>query len=127
MNTGIVSWESHEKWLKAKLESDEAFIIVAELGDEDTSKVGMTRFDLDRHKGIAEISINVNPTFRGRGLAEKLLSESIDFFASNETGIHVINATIRENNLGSTKIFIRSGFIEVSRAEGFAHYSLRVN
>lgn len=127
INRDLVTWEGHEKWLTAKLNSDDTFMLIFELSSQNSSKVGMTRFDLERHKGIAEISINVNPTFRGHGLAEKLLSESIELFASAETGIHLINATIRESNVASTKIFIRSGFTEVSRAEGFVHYSLSIN
>ena len=122
----MVSWEGHEKWFNAKLDSDDTFILIAELVNENISKVGMTRFDLDRQKRIAEISINVNPTFRGQRLAEKLLSESIEYLSNVEREIYVVNATIRESNVGSTKIFQRSGFIEHSRAEGFVHYSLRI-
>lgn len=127
INSERVPWEDHENWLTAKLDSDETYLLICELGSVESSKVGMTRFDLDRHKGIAEISINLNPAFRGRGLAEKLLSESIGYFASTGTGIHLINATIRESNVASTKIFMRSGFSEVSRSGGFVHYSLRIN
>lgn len=127
INSDVVPWEAHEKWLTAKLDSDDSYLLIAELASNEASKVGMTRFDIERHKGIAEISINLNPVFRGQGLAEKLLTESIGYFASTGTGIQLINATIRESNEASTKIFIRTGFAEVSRAEGFVHYSLRMN
>lgn len=126
-NSELVPWEDHENWLTAKLDSDDTYLLICELGSEEYSKVGMTRFDLERHHGIAEVSINLNPAFRGHGLAEKLLSESIGYFASAGTGIDVINATIRESNVASTKIFMRAGFTEVSRAGGFVHYSLRIN
>ena len=127
INSDVVPWEAHEKWLTAKLDSDDTLLLIAELASNEASKIGMTRFDLDRHIGIAEISINLNPVFRGQGLAEKLLSESIGYFASAGTGIQLIKATIRDSNVASTKIFIRSGFVEVSRDEGFVHFSLRIN
>ena len=127
INSKVVPWEAHQEWLTAKLDSDVCYLLIAELATNEASKVGMTRFDVDRHKGIAEISINLNPVFRGQGLAGKLLSESIAYFATAGTGIQVINATIRESNIASTKIFIRSGFAEVSREEGFVQYSLIIN
>lgn len=123
-NSGLVSWEDHENWFSTKLESKDTYIFVFELDSTGTQKAGMTRFDLDRELGSAEVSINLNPKYRGHGLAGKMLAKSLTHFFAVEEGINVITASIRGSNVASTKIFVRAGFREDSAGEDFVHYSL---
>ena len=72
-NTKLVSWEAHQEWFKEKLSNSKSIIYIGETFDSHI--LGMVRFDIVRT--FYEISINLNPKYRGLNLSHKLLLEVI--------------------------------------------------
>ena len=66
----------------------------------------MVRFDIVRT--FYEISINLNPKYRGLNLSHKLLLEVINKFS--EKNITKLKAKVKSINTASIKCFIKSGF-----------------
>src|SRR5438105_1596077 len=64
-----VPWEDHCKWFDRILQDNTRLLCV---GRMDADKIGVVRFDL-KADDIYEVSINLNPVFRGKGLAPQLL------------------------------------------------------
>jgi len=104
-NESSPSIEEHNIWFEKSLSNVDRTLYIGELGDE---KIGMCRFDFKQSKLFAEVSINVNPTSRGRGLGKKLLFESIECYLVKNK--HNLLAKVKPNNLASLKIFDSAGF-----------------
>ena len=104
-NESSPSIEEHNIWLEKFLSNVDCTLYIGELGDE---KIGMCRFDFKQSKRLAEVSINVSPTSRGRGLGKKLLFESIECYLGKNK--HNLLAKVKPNNLASLKIFDSVGF-----------------
>lgn len=104
-NESSPSIEEHNLWLEKSLSNVDRTLYIGELGDE---KIGMCRFDFKQSKRLAEVSINVSPTSRGRGLGKKLLFESIECYLGKNK--HNLLAKVKPNNLASLKIFDSVGF-----------------
>ena len=71
-----ISPNAHRKWFKTQLESNESWIFIA---CESNSKIGMIRFDFVDYylNNYYEVSINLNPEFRGRKLSSFIINEGI--------------------------------------------------
>ncbi len=100
-----ISDKDHEKWFEKLLASENSSIVI---GEQAEGKVGVCRFDFDNETGSAEVSINLNPSFRGKGLSANLLGKAIE----NYIGSHDVDliARVKNNNTASRKIFSRVGF-----------------
>ena len=125
----IISWNEHEKWLKDTLEDPYKYIYVGIPKDSTKKKpIGVLRFDLiDSEKNYYETSINIAPSFRGKGYGLKLLSSGIDLFAKEISCKIKIFAEIKQSNHISSKLFTSVGFLSCdSRREGFSLYTLKI-
>lgn len=122
ISTAEVSWNDHEKWFEATLDSKSRTIYIAI--DDGGSKLGMCRFDA-LPEGT-EVSINLNPAVRGRGLASGVLSECIDKYRVDFSKVQLLIAQIREENLASVRVFEKSGFKYKSSEAGVARYEFEV-
>lgn len=117
-----VGWADHEKWLANSLASSERHIYIAELTEGDAvAEVGMCRFDVDPERVTAEVSINLNPVFRGRKLAASVLQAAVQRFLAEHSGV-TLEATIRLDNSASERIFTTSGFSRQSTDAVFGYY-----
>lgn len=105
-NTDIVLWESHRQWYQKTLTDAKKKILIAE---NEEGKIGMVRFDYQEIPNSAEININLNPSFRGRGFAQSVLNSACDYGFS-QLGLNRIYAEIKKVNTASIKIFERAGF-----------------
>ena len=83
--------------------------------------VGMCRFDLADDSASAEVSINLNPRFRGQGLAGPILRAAIERFHSDNRTAQRLTATVRMNNSASAKLFTSAGFLETSTDSAFSY------
>ncbi len=103
--TGKVEKETHRRWFNEKLccENTKIFIITNEQQD----KIGMLRFDKSGEE--SEISINLNPKFRGQGYGEQSLRESLRTYFSNFP-VEKVWARIMPTNEASIKVFRQVGF-----------------
>lgn len=118
ISTEEVSWSAHEAWFR-DVQADRArAILIGHIGEE---KIGMCRFDehASPHARV-EVSINLNPAFRGRRLAVPLLHSAISTFRSRRAG--EIVAQVRDENVASIRTFERAGFWLAWRLEGLRLY-----
>jgi RimJ/RimL family protein N-acetyltransferase len=118
-----VSAEDHEGWLSRSLASRDRVLYIGTLPNASGAdqSVGMCRFDL-ADGGTAEVSINLNPSFRGRGLAAQLLARAIESLEESGEAPTRLTATIRSENAASTRIFIGCGFTEVRRDDDYVYF-----
>lgn len=109
-----VSWDEHKEWFKNSLLNPRKVLLICY--DEIKEKVGIVRFDIENTQTL--ISINLNPSKRGRGLSSQCLTESIKFFVSNYNLKGRIVAIVKEENIRSIKSFKSSGFILTNKKNG---------
>ena len=114
-----VTKQSHQDWFEQSLKNTHRIMMVGEL---ENNKVGICRFDIDEEKQHATISINLNPSIRGRGLSSDFLMQCI--FAFWNSHAMDIKATIKKNNIASIKCFEKVGFKELNSDENYSHYKL---
>lgn len=104
-----IIFQEHEKWFHESLINRNRELFIGVLGNQ---KVGICRFDYDVIDQMSEVSINLNPLQRGKGLATKLLLKSIVKYRENNN-IN-LTATIKKTNIASMKIFQKCNFHEMS-------------
>jgi RimJ/RimL family protein N-acetyltransferase len=100
----------HLAWFGQAIADPNRTLLIGELGGE---KIGMVRFDRAEE---TEVSINMNPRFRGRGLGYELLMAALAQARGS------IVAEIREENLASQRLFERAGFVFDRAADGLRRY-----
>lgn len=103
-----VTFENHLSWFSQSLVNPDRQLFIGELNGK---KIGVTRFDFNKDSFKVEVSINMNPLMRGKGLGKRLLAETVEkYLAANE---FVLTARIKQKNSASKKIFRCAGFIPV--------------
>lgn len=90
---------------------------------EGDQRVATLRFNL-AEKGV-EISIVLDPLFRGKGLGKKVLSEIKPWLKAQ--GVETVLATIKKSNNPSIKIFSRNGFVKMGEKGDDLFYHLKLN
>ena len=115
VHTGEVSWADHQRWFAAVLADPDRHLLVGSVADE---PVGVVRFDRLAGPGQWEVSLNLAPTARGKGLAVPLLDAGRDWLAAREGSIEVV-ALVRDDNAASQRTFRRAGYVEKSTADGW--------
>lgn len=102
----LIGWETHKRWYQQKATDPHCQLLIA-------SRLGVAiatvRFELIE-EGLAEVNINLNPAFRGKNLAQLILSEACEH-AFETMRLKAIYAEVKQNNLPSIKIFEGAGFI----------------
>ena len=61
------------------------------------------------------ISINIDPSFRGKGLSNQIINKFIDHIKLYYKSVNNLYAYIKEENLKSIKCFLKSGFKYVGK------------
>jgi RimJ/RimL family protein N-acetyltransferase len=102
LNQTPINWESHQKWLREVLTNKKDFIYIGLLLEE---KIGMCRFKHIDGEDTLEVSINLNPQFRGQRLSSEFLQRSIEELFSVQDVPNSLVAIVRESNLPSIKLF----------------------
>ena len=116
------SFTDHSEWFKKALNSKDHKIYIGEIQKQ---KIGICRFQLSNSGKSSEVSINMNPSFRAKGLGRILLIQSIDkYFQSNEVNLI---AKIKINNRASIKIFIAAGFEKIKKNKKFFNLKKKFN
>ncbi|MEX0501982.1 GNAT family N-acetyltransferase [Alphaproteobacteria bacterium LSUCC0719] len=100
-----ISQVEHDLWFKDVMEDKSRTIMMGEI---EAGKVGICRFDISPTGNCAEVSININPEFRGKGLGKKLLETAVHTFL-DQTNLDLF-ATVKPENKVSQKLFLGSGF-----------------
>jgi RimJ/RimL family protein N-acetyltransferase len=121
----VVEWSDHQQWFSAALDDSRRFLYIAcEAETADAALVGLCRFDLSDDGDTAEVSINLNPVFRGRGLARQVLEASIEGFRRDAGVGTPLTATIRPENTASVRTFEGLGFVLSDADAEFSRYRL---
>lgn len=117
----VVSPQNHNQWFTARLANPDCrmYVGVSEAG----RRVGVIRFDRVS-ADTAEVSINVAPAGRGRGLGRRLLALGIDRYLFDHPRIETLVATIREDNSPSEHIFTLVGFADRRGADHRGFFTL---
>lgn len=97
--------ETYFTWLRIVDSSAARRIYVAAVAD---GAIGHCELAM-RPNGAADIGINLNPDYRGRGLAAAVIDAGIAA-ARADLGFHTVWAEIRMENLPSQRAFARAGF-----------------
>lgn len=100
-----INFADHESWYSAVIRSNDSMVLIGELDDH---KVGICRFDGLQGDKRADVSINLNPAMRSRGLGKILLADSISYFRRNHT--NQLSAQIKRINTISYRLFAGCGF-----------------
>jgi RimJ/RimL family protein N-acetyltransferase len=104
-----VTREQHEAWFTQTLQDKNCLLIIGEvLGDS----AGMVRINILNDSGLGQVSINLNPDFRGRGISRQLLGSSLLFGAKVFENVSKYCADIHIENMASQKIFVSVGFVK---------------
>jgi RimJ/RimL family protein N-acetyltransferase len=116
--TDEISWESHRDfYAKAVADSERALLIAC----VNAIPAAMLRFDLG--DAGAEISINLNPAMRGKGLARSILQAGCAY-GFGSLGLDKMHAEIKPENARSVRIFEGVGFVRQSQGAGTHLYVL---
>ena len=99
--------KEHELWFKNILKSKLTTLYVGEINK---NKIGVCRFDIKKELKSSEVSINLNPDYRGKGFSKILLDKSINTYLENKT-IDLV-AEIKKDNPLSIDIFQKVGFFK---------------
>lgn len=124
-NRNAIAWNENEQWFSDALARSDRRLFVAEQGKQ---LIGMARFDRTEGKPASfEVSINLAPEARGRGVGRALLRQACDKWAA-EAGAATIYASIHESNVASRRIFETCGFVRQGDGEGgFGRYALQLD
>ncbi len=122
ISTAFVEKNAHERWFRNAL-SDARRTLFIGLAADDSTKIGMCRFDLDADGSAAEVSINLNPVMRGKGWAKSLLRESAARYLLEHAVC--LKATVRRQNAAAIRCFLDCGFH--LRAEDSEYFFFRLD
>ena len=109
--------DDNEKWFRCAMKDDRRNIFISLVGDD---KICMVRFD-EFEPSSYDVSINMNPNWRGRRLSGQVLADSIKFLRTFKT-VELITAEVKNINLASKKIFIANGFVFVREDDEYCVY-----
>ena len=122
ISRSVVPYQSHSKWFNRLINETDAEIFIA-YDKKEKNKIGMVRFERKLRK-VSEVSININPHFRGKGLGREFLSRSIATFFKSKPGF-VVKARVLIKNHRSKRLFKSCGFGVSSVRDKIVHYTLK--
>lgn len=105
----IISFETHMKWFSSKLEDENCFMYIMEIGPK---PVGLIR--IDKVSSFGEISFMIAPDERGKGYGKRILSLAEDNLPK---GIDTLIGLVENENKASKKCFADNGFSEFKGGE----------
>ena len=122
-STGFINEVDHFEWFEKTIENPKKLMLIA--SDEHTNvKIGMVRFDLNHELTSSEISINIDPDYRGEGYGHQFLIRAAEYVSAVCPTCRVINAVVRVQNMASIRAFSSVGYREVARKSGLIHFRL---
>ena len=117
VNKDVVSQGEHDKWFRRKLDDPDTDFYIGIDGD---CKLGLVRIERTA-ENTAEVHINMNPEFRGRGLGTGLLGEAV---ALGLKKYERLIARVFTDNPASVRIFEKAGFVRIVENGGLTEYAI---
>ena len=107
-----LTFKEHINWFNQSLLNSYKKFYIGEVND---TNVGVCRFDFNKIENYSEVSININPEVRGRGLGKIFLCQCVDdYLEYNERNLI---AKIIPQNQASINIFRFAGFEKFNENE----------
>tara|TARA_B110000967_G_C18436772_1_gene341242 strand:- start:5 stop:451 length:447 start_codon:yes stop_codon:yes gene_type:complete len=103
-NIKKINLEDHSKWFIKNLSNSKIKFYIGSLINK--KKVGIVRFDIKNKYAL--VSINLNPTMRGKKLSYILLEAALNKFLRSKK-IKLL-AEVKKNNLASISCFLKNKF-----------------
>lgn len=110
-----ISWEDHNVWLRARLESSSSFSYIA--SDRGGREVGLIRFD--RPSKNVEVGVTVAPSQRGQGWGGALVLAGCRRLRQDSGPVRV-EARIKPGNVASVRAFVDADFDPIVGEESVA-------
>ena len=122
INGDKISWEDHSSWYEKLLLDNCKKLYV---GERKGIPLGVVRFDkYEINNYIYEVSINISPDFRGKGVGKKLLMGGMKKLLEEVKDCKLIKAKVKKDNESSNKLFKSCGFVFCASIIGFQTYEL---
>ncbi len=106
-NKNYIDQAEHAKWFFNILLNSKTKLFMGM--DKNNNKIGITRLD-EINKKLIEVSININPNFRGCGFGEGLLLETVKKAFKKDKNIKILSKILTKNS-SSIKLFQKIGFV----------------
>ena len=103
----IIKRNEHDRWYKKSLDSENVVLFIIE---KKTIRVGICYFHYNDSDKTAELSININPDFRKRGIALKAMPLLLLELKSIFKNIEEVKAFVKKENVASQSLFLKSNF-----------------
>jgi UDP-2,4-diacetamido-2,4,6-trideoxy-beta-L-altropyranose hydrolase len=116
-NTDIVPRADHEFWFGKMLNDPKNTMLIGLISGE---PIGIVRFD-QQVNGEYEVSINLAPESRGKGLGNKLLASACAVFLERSFSSTLL-AHIKTKNISSRRIFEANQFERITETDDFIVY-----
>ena len=119
-NTQAITWAEHETWFNNIVDDPHFLLLMVKYQQQ---QIGVVRFDI--HDDMAEISINIAPTFRGQKLSAGILmcACQMAFAGKNLT---TLKADVKQTNSASLKAFMQAGFTIDTQDDEYYYLSLKI-
>lgn len=121
----LIKVSDHLDWFKKALENSHILMLMA-FDEQMEAKIGMIRFNFVSSFESAEISININPEYRGKGYGKACLINASVYISNAYSACRYIDARVRVENSPSIKAFLSAGYQEVSCEDSFFLYRLDI-
>lgn len=107
-NTESIPWEEHVEWYADVMADPDRLLFVTQYEGRDC---GVVRYDLDDGTAEAEISIALQPEFRGKHIGRGVIRFT-SLSILERTGVETVVAHVRPGNQPSLKAFRSAGYVE---------------
>ena len=105
----FVLWTDHSSWYQKSLINPERIMYV---GLNGKLPFGVVRFDsIYNLENSFEISININPLDRGKGLGLKILKLALSKLKQEKPNVNKIIAKVKKENPASKRLFKAADFV----------------
>lgn len=107
LNSELIEWEDHVRWLNDKLVSDSIILILL----YNNIPVGVIRFDNKADYFL--INYSIDQKYRGKGFGKKIVESALDKINKGSQ----LRAVVKKENISSIKIFEKLGFKKNSETD----------
>ena len=109
-----IKLKDHMKWFSQKINNKNYIMIIG--SNNLKEKIGIILYNLENYSN--EVSINLNPKFRGKRLSKIFLLKSESYLNNN----YILNAKIKKTNKISEKLFQSVGYVKFSAHKNYYLY-----
>jgi len=118
-NTAKIPWRKHVSWFAETFERGNPQIFIVTAG---RVRAGLVSLRMNGKR--AEVSVNIAPSFRGKGVGSKAIALACKIAA--KLGLVSLEAFVKKTNAASQKAFEKNDFVKNSCKKGLCKYCRRL-